>query len=514
MNSSFFVSTPRKSKTFRPSTIPQNFYTATLKHMVCLDTVAYDALRSQLQYFQHYITRDDISSRFLEESEKMAEISWRQFEVLVVVRTCKEDLLYQLAFSVASPGVKNNLLTEDPYIDITKFSPFTRAPVNDIVKRCNLAIFSHFMFDPHNPELENLEAADNAFYYFIIPTEICQNDSSLFWRLSLDLKTQLYIQAIKNSTREYALDQLFPRIAEQPPEFIEEYVQRREQLKNNDTRLSEIFPWTKFIKEMYHLIVSISESIPPPLVSENTKSILTTTPDRSMSENQQSTMNSEPNLTPPVGRFNVGRTVHIPRNAKYFGAWNKYENASERDLTAAMDHLGLRPMSDQENNSNDQVNRDPMVSDPMDISTSVPVVSSSSIIIDEEPEEIDVISIPRKNITPGRTSTTPKENFMTPTVLITEPPPQEDSTSDESENTPTRDKRPAKKPRKKSEWKESELNALIAGMKEFNTSWSQIKHKYKGALSRRDPMHLKDKARTECERRIKMKIPLGVFEIV
>lgn len=109
---------------------------------------------------------------------------------------------------------------------------------------------------------------------------------------------------------------------------------------------------------------------------------------------------------------------------------------------------------------------------------------------------------------------------LVPTVLITDPPPPNDDdddegTSDSDGSVISYDRKSSPKLRKlRSEWSHTELNALIEGMREFGTSWAQIKSKYENVLYNRTPVQLKDKARSEKERRIKSDLPLGIFEIV
>ncbi|CAG8518991.1 12134_t:CDS:1 [Acaulospora colombiana] len=67
----------------------------------------------------------------------------------------------------------------------------------------------------------------------------------------------------------------------------------------------------------------------------------------------------------------------------------------------------------------------------------------------------------------------------------------------------------------RSRWTSTELKALEQGMELFGTSWAQIIEKYgreNGPLSNRNPVQLKDKARNEKLRRLKMELPLGIFE--
>ncbi|CAG8557402.1 10110_t:CDS:1 [Acaulospora morrowiae] len=67
----------------------------------------------------------------------------------------------------------------------------------------------------------------------------------------------------------------------------------------------------------------------------------------------------------------------------------------------------------------------------------------------------------------------------------------------------------------RSKWTSAELEALEEGMNLFGTSWVQILEKYGragGPLRNRNPVQLKDKARNEKLRRIKMEVPLGIFE--
>src|SRR2546425_1275688 len=69
-----------------------------------------------------------------------------------------------------------------------------------------------------------------------------------------------------------------------------------------------------------------------------------------------------------------------------------------------------------------------------------------------------------------------------------------------------------KKPQKRIEWSQEELDALEEGMKKFGTNWILILNMDSGLLNNRTNVQLKDKARNEKRRREREGIPLGVFE--
>lgn len=76
-----------------------------------------------------------------------------------------------------------------------------------------------------------------------------------------------------------------------------------------------------------------------------------------------------------------------------------------------------------------------------------------------------------------------------------------------------------KKKRKRIFWTENEVAALEKGMRKFGTSWVEIMHYYgpqgivNNSLANKTAGQLKDKARTERRRRIKLEIPLGPFHL-
>ncbi|RHZ89881.1 hypothetical protein Glove_9g106 [Diversispora epigaea] len=510
MNNSFFLSpkTNSYSQTHRIQAMspPSPFYNAPLTHIYCLDPIAYDAYRSRLTYFKCIeLEADELR---LEEAQRLAEANWNKFET-----------------------VKLNLLTEDAFIEPAKFPPYTRVHVEDTVKRCNIATFCNLIFDRNNPNLDLLMEAERTLFYYVMSKEDLQIHSRLAWKIGLELKTQQYIQAIRLNSRENQLAYYFSRITEQPPEHIEEYIKRREMMANTDPRiLAENFPWRSFLREIFNLIHIIADTLAPPKITESAKTILINTVN-----SQNSTRTSlVQNMTSPVdltqdedGDFLMDeepRNENTSTNARrYFVPFNKYENSSERDLNCAIDNIGIVPLGGNIN-SNDATNNGILVSDPVVASTSAAATSllsvnggSASVNGGATSVNASIINVP---MSPMR---------LIPTVLITDPPPfDDDSENNENEEGDTSesddpddtgisyDKKSTSRSfqKSRSEWSQNELNALIEGMKEFGTGWAQIKYKYSNVLSKRTQVHLKDKARSEKERRIKSNYPLGIFELV
>ncbi|CAG8591717.1 1209_t:CDS:10, partial [Diversispora eburnea] len=427
---------------------PSPFYNAPLTHIYCLDPIAYDAYQSRLTYFK--CEEQQVDELRLEEAQRLAEANWSKFET-----------------------VKSHLLTDENFIEPAKFPPYTRVHVEDTVKRCNIATFCNLIFYRNNPNLDLLMEAERTLFYYVMSKEDLQMHSRLAWKIGLELKTQQYIQAIKLNSRENQLANYFSRITEQPPEYLEEYNKRREHMANSDPRiLAENFPWREFLREIFNLIHNIADTLAPPKITESAKMILINTVN---SQNLARTSLVQ-NMPSPVdltqdedGDFLMDEE---PRNentsteaSKFFIPWNKFRNSTERDISNAMDNMGIGPLGENIN-SNDAINNGILVSDPVVASTSAAATSPLSI---------------NGGVTSLNGGVT-KSN--------------------------------SKSRKSRSEWSQSELNALIEGMKEFGTAWAQIKVKYSSVLSKRTQVHLKDKARSEKERRIKSNYPLGIFEIV
>ncbi|CAG8824210.1 30803_t:CDS:2, partial [Gigaspora margarita] len=447
-------------------------YTTKLRHMHILDTLAFDALKARLAVFQLYLSQNNQSNEPFSVSKKQAKKAWEQFE-----------------------NTKHNLLTSDLFIEISNFDIFFKDLINSIVHRCNLATFSHIMLQQLIPSLESLYIAADSFKY-IMP----ENWNFVEWELYLDLKTQLYIRA-SSVSRDNCLDRIFPANAEQPSSRLTQYLERRDVLSNNDPNtLSSKYPCKTFMSNIFDYIFNLSEKFDLPIIVLETKEALSSqleySPESSQIITQDQNIENDYG-TPLIDQSDVSRTNIRPN--KYAESFRKFHKCSEQELNQQLEQLKNRATDDHE------VTVQSADIDMEGFTSMDPLIGSSSNVINNKntPKLKSVETVDRQSsiiTTPGSPEVPQDEEVI---VLS------------ETRKSPSK-KRKSSAPRQGG-WTQRELNFLIKGMEKYGTSWAKIERKYGnpgGPLSRRTQMNMKDKARTELDRRLRDGLPPGVFSQV
>ncbi|CAG8573392.1 9385_t:CDS:2 [Cetraspora pellucida] len=430
-----------------PISSAPKLYNTKFRHMHILDTLAFDALKARITVFQLYLSQNNPSNDSLSACKKQAKKTWEQFE-----------------------NAKHNLLTSDLFIETSNFDIFLKDLVSLMVHRCNLATFSHIMFQQLNPTLETLYIATDSFKY-IMP----ENWSIVEWELNLDLKTQLYIRA-SNFSKDNYLDKIFPPNAEQPSSRLTQYLERRD-VETKDVLTSQ----------MEH------------------------SPESSQVATQDQTIENDYG-TPSIDQSD-GLIRPTIRSNKYVESFRRFHKFSEQELNQQLEQFKNRATDDHEITvqSTDMeldgfTSMDPLIGSSSNVISNISnkSPSKSKSVVETVERQSSMIERQSSIITAPESPEIPQDEDM-----IVEPI--------ELNNNKGSPKKKKSSALRQGGWTQRELNFLIKGMEKYGTSWSKIERKYGnsgGPLSRRTQVNMKDKARSELDRRLRCGLSPGVFSQV
>ncbi|RIB25034.1 hypothetical protein C2G38_2031385 [Gigaspora rosea] len=297
-----------------------------------------------------------------------------------------------------------------------------------------------------------------------------ENWNFVEWELYLDLKTQLYIRA-SSVSRDNCLDKIFPANAEQPSSRLTQYLERRDVLSNNDPNtLSSKYPCKMFMSNIFDYIFNLSEKFDLPIIILETKEALSSqleySPESSQIITQDQNIENDYG-TPPIDQSDGSLRTNTTDDHEVT------VQSADIDLE---DFTSMDPLIGSSSNVINNKNTPKLKSvETVDRQSSIITNPGSPEV--QQDEEVIVVSETRKSPSKKRKSSAPRQGG----------------------------------------WTQRELNFLIKGMEKYGTSWAKIERKYGnpgGPLSRRTQMNMKDKARTELDRRLRDGLPPGVFSQV
>ncbi|CAG8638278.1 13218_t:CDS:2, partial [Racocetra fulgida] len=289
------------------------------------------------------------------------------------------------------------------------------------------------------------------------------------------------------------LDKIFPPNAEQPSRRLNQYLERRD---------------------------------------VETKDVLSSQMEHSPESSQVTTQdhNIENDYGTPFIDQSDGLIRPTIRSNKYADSFRKFHKFSEQELNQQLEQFKNSATDDHEITvQSTDMEQDGFTSmDPL-IGSSSNVISNISNISNKSPSKSKSVveTVERQSpiierqspIIERQSSLIERQSSIITAPESPEIPHDDDDMIIDSVET---DKNDSPKKRKSGAlrqggWTQRELNFLIKGMEKYGTSWSKIERKYGnsgGPLSRRTQVNMKDKARSELDRRLRCGLSPGVFSQV
>ncbi|CAG8766421.1 17828_t:CDS:2 [Racocetra persica] len=293
-------------------------------------------------------------------------------------------------------------------------------------------------------------------------------------------------------------------------------------MANNDfNTLSLKYPCKKFMGNFFDYICNLSEKFDFPIIVLETKDVLSSQMEHSPESSQVTTQdhNIENDYGTPFIDQSDGliRPTHATsiRSNKYVDSFRKFHKFSEQELNQQLEQFKNSTTDDHEITvQSTDMEQDGFTSmDPL-IGSSSNVISNISNKSTSKSKSV-VETVERQSpIIERQSSIIERQSSIITAPESPEIPHADDDMIIESVET---DKNDSPKKRKSTAlrqggWTQRELNFLIKGMEKYGTSWSKIERKYGnpgGPLSRRTQVNMKDKARSELDRRLRCGLSPG-----
>ncbi|CAI2172417.1 14515_t:CDS:2 [Funneliformis geosporum] len=485
-----------------------------LRHLHILDTLAYESLEAQITFIGETI-------RNPKNVVKNIQLKWHA--------STKFSWFY---------NVKRSLLNNNGFVDINMYSVSDNDEACNIVRRCNITLFFNSLFAEFDPESSDLSKVDyRTFFDYIVPPSLSQ--SMEIWQLGLKLKTQLYLYKMRKDPLTNIFNELFPEEIEGPPIYKEAHINLRNTIKKcsgDMDALLKYFGWYTFTQEMFIFLSCIAGELDKPVLHKHTsihKSPFSSSPSSTQIFNED--LLQQKGFDSPGGNAKKSRSSDSEQDqfglmVDYnFGDYHKSGEVAQvisREKTYDQNLIVKQP-----NLARIAASRKPQRSSHLGIFGTINLspkinsgtrrqknVESCAFVLGQRNSSIQNLS-EQKVVDDEQTS--PESSFV-------EQSPSRKRIKGNSRKSIPRSKKRAidnylniddevvQISTKRVNWNDEELRALEEGMREHGKAWSKIERDYGGpgqVLERRKQGQLKDKARSEYNRRQKDNIELGVFGI-
>ncbi|GET50967.1 hypothetical protein GLOIN_2v1589342 [Rhizophagus irregularis DAOM 181602=DAOM 197198] len=200
-----------------------------IRYLHILDTLAYDSLAAQLQYFEKEIRNQAPSI--------IKHLKW--------VASKKYMCFYE---------VKKSLLKSGDFIDINKLKISNKNKLSNLVRRSNITHFFNLLFANFDPAVPDLQKVDiKSFFKYVVPPNLMQSEK--IWDQDLNLRVQIYISILNKNPQKNLCNIMFPVVIEGgPPMYKETYMKVRNIVNScseDVDKLTKEFKWGKFVEEMF-----------------------------------------------------------------------------------------------------------------------------------------------------------------------------------------------------------------------------------------------------------------------
>ncbi|CAG8695325.1 3767_t:CDS:2, partial [Funneliformis mosseae] len=487
-----------------------------LRHLHILDTLAYESLEAQIMFIGEAIRNPT-------NVVKNIQLKWHA--------STKFSWFY---------NVKQSLLNNNGFVDINMYNVSDNDEARTMVRRCNVTLFFNSLFAEFDPEASDLSNVDyRTFFDYIVPSSLSQ--SMEIWHLGLKLKTQLYLYKTRKEPLTNFFDKMFPKEIEGPPKYKEAHINLRNTIKRCSGDMDALlkkFSWYTFTQEMFLFLSGIAGDLDKPVLHKHT-SIHTSPVSSSSTRVVNLDLLQRKEVDSPGGNAKKPRSCDAEQDQDgLLYNFDDYPKSGEvaqvisRDQDYNPNLFGFAVK--QPNLAKISAFRKPQRSNNVGIFGIISQspkaksgtrrqkdIESCTFALGQRKKECS-LSSPINKFSEKKIAD--DEQTSSEASFVEQSPPRKRIESNSRKSTPRGKKRAILNiddeviqiSSKRVKWNDEELRTLEEGMREHGKAWSKIKRDYGGpgqVLERRRQGQLKDKARSEYERRQKDNIELGVFEI-